>query len=213
ALNDGNEPNNIVGAGPTVYSGESFHGYLSEGDYDAYTLDFSRPDPLAGTDTRDDDFVLSYPLVVNDAPLSWTSLETNDGDGRIEPGETALILLNIKTRLDPLSLTGWTAWIYAQSGTGNPTLSGYMAFGGSAQFGVNASGPTDLKQFFEHSESESSSSSLPTGTPVVYAQDRSVGLYLWIPAAFAGSTTTLSLRIYDTTGLYGTYTCPIPISR
>jgi len=208
-LNDGNEPNETLGDGPIIHRGGSFHGYLTEGDFDSYSLDFSELDPLAETNARINDFVFSFPGQMSDRSDD-PRFTIGDGDGRIDPDERVFILVSIKTRLDPLGLKGWGLKINADTKSHDGVgLSSTIASGGDLMLTDRG---VDLASLFSYSESGSATNAL-------YATERVLGVFLTVPKdtapradSLANKKASLVFDIFDPKGLYASYPCEVPIN-
>lgn len=186
SFNDGAEPNNSIGTGPTAYAGGSFHGVLDSSDVDAFTIDFSQADPYGADSDTTNDFELHYSGVIDDkhGPSGYTV--SGDGDEVIDPGESLVAVFDLRCHLDPSTI--------------DSTLHAYLSTSGASVLPYKLDGST-LKQLFFYDG--------------VYTPNRSVGIYLSVPAGYAAANLEVTLTVASSnasgTTPYGTYTCEVPI--
>jgi hypothetical protein len=211
-LNDSCEPNDTLSAAVKVYSGESFHGFLSYGDYDAFSIDFSKSDPVASAITKDNAYELFYTGVCNDG----NGIGSGDCDGILEPGETAALALGFRTHLDLGSVTGSNRVIFLYTKVAHGEADdGLRFYSPSKEKNLDSNRflkiDDDVGSFFTYYSASNAS---------VKARDRMISAIVSVPS----DTDLLADQNYfelvltvnvggGDASVYGSYRCQVPISR
>jgi hypothetical protein len=210
SLNDSSEPNGTLGSGPTAYAGGSFHGYLTDGDYDAFLLDFSKADLIAAAATSANAYEFLYTGSMNDhyyASALPGDHYSGDGDGLLEPGEIAAVALTFRAYLDPSVLSGSYRAI-TLSASGGALLGTDPANFAGAEVNISAS----TADFLKYRDLSSATS---------YASERTIIAFVKVPAeadprpqALVERRITLTLAVgQGAADSNWTYTCELPISE